>query len=122
MEIYDGQINDIPELVEIIKKEADKLINELGPVNPQPFSIYITSNITNFSDLAGSIPEWGIAVAKKDPNKIIMQSPSVAKISYSRFKKVLIHELNHIYMFYMPKYSTIPSWFKEGIAIDCLLI
>ncbi len=117
MKIYDGKIDDIPELIEIIEKEAKKMIYDFGPINPQPFSIYITSNLLDFKKLSGSIPEWGIAVAKMHPNRIIMQSPGTAKISYDRFKEVLIHELNHIYMFHMPTYSSIPSWFKEGIAM-----
>ena len=117
MKIYDGKINDIPELVNIIEKEANKLIYDFGLINPQPFSIYITNNLIDFKKLSGPIPEWGIAVAKMHPNRIIMQSPSTAKISYVRFKEVLIHELNHIYMFHMSKYGSIPSWFKEGMAM-----
>ena len=32
-------------------------------------------------------------------------------------KEVLVHELNHIYMFRIPNYYTMPSWFKEGVAM-----
>ena len=32
-------------------------------------------------------------------------------------KEVIVHELSHIYMFRIPGYSTLPSWFKEGMAM-----
>ena len=117
IEIYDGKINDIPELINVINNEANKLITTLGKIKKEDFSIYITNSLEKFNTMAGPVPEWGIAIAKKNPNIIIMQSPSVAKISYSRFIKVLKHEINHIYMFNIPKYETIPSWFKEGMAM-----
>ena len=117
MEIYDGKINNIPELIDIIKSETKILVSDLGQVTQKPFSIHITNDLNKFNEIAGPVPEWGIAVAKNKSNKIIMQSPNVAKISYSKFKKVLKHELNHIYIFQIPQYETIPSWFKEGIAM-----
>jgi hypothetical protein len=65
----------------------------------------------------GPVPEWGIAVAKMRPDRIIMKAPGIANISFTRMKEVMIHELNHIYMFRIPGYGTVPSWFKEGIAM-----
>jgi len=117
MEVYDGKIKNIPELIDIIKSEAKTLVADLGQVKQKPFSIHITNDLNKFNKIAGPVPEWGIAVAKNKFNKIIMQSPNVAQISYSKFKKVLKHELNHIYIFQTPKHKTIPSWFKEGIAM-----
>ena len=32
-------------------------------------------------------------------------------------KKVIIHELNHIYLYRIPNHHSIPSWFKEGLAM-----
>ena len=117
MEIYDGKIKNIPELIDIIKNEAKILVTNLGQVKQKPFSIHITNDLSKFNKMAGPVPEWGIAIAKNKVNKIIMQSPNLARISYSKFKKVLKHELNHIYIFQMPRYETIPSWFKEGLAM-----
>ena len=117
LEIFKEEINEIPELVDIIKYETKRLTNQLGPIDKHPFSIYIINNKNEFIEKAGTIPEWGIAVAKMDPDRIIMQSTSLANISYKRMKKILIHELNHIYMFRLPNYQTIPSWFKEGMAM-----
>ena len=65
----------------------------------------------------GPVPEWGIAVAKMRPDRIIMKAPGIANISFTRMKEVIIHELNHIYIFRIPNYNTLPSWFKEGMAM-----
>ena len=46
-----------------------------------------------------------------------MKDPGLANISFSRMEEVIIHEINHIYMFRLPNYYTIPSWFKEGMAM-----
>ena len=118
LEIYGGQVNDIPEFVKLIKDETKKLTQEFGQVQLIPFSIYITSNMDDFNEKAkGPVPEWGIAVAKMKPDRIIMKAPGIANISFTRMKEVVIHELNHIYMFRVPNYNTIPSWFMEGMAM-----
>ena len=36
----------------------------------------------------GSIPEWGIAVTKNNPNRIIMQSTKTSKISFNQLIKI----------------------------------
>tara|TARA_B100000315_G_scaffold36110_1_gene30816 strand:- start:505 stop:1401 length:897 start_codon:yes stop_codon:yes gene_type:complete len=118
LEIYDGLVDDIPQFVQLIQNETKNLVQEFGQVKPLSFSIYITSNMQNFNKKTrGPVPEWGIAVAKKNPDRIIMKAPGIANISFTRMKEVLIHELNHIYMFRIPGYNTIPSWFKEGMAM-----
>jgi hypothetical protein len=65
----------------------------------------------------GPVPEWGIAVAKLNPDRAILKSPGIANISFIRMKEVIVHELNHIYMFRIPNYYSMPSWFKEGMAM-----
>ena len=40
MEIYDGKIINIPELIGIIKSEAKTLVSDLGQVKQKPFSIH----------------------------------------------------------------------------------
>ena len=118
LEIYSGRVDDIPELVQLIKSETNNLTREFGKVPLRPFSVYITSNIKDFNEKSkGPVPEWGIAVAKKRPDRIIMKAPGIANISFTRMKEVVIHELNHIYIFRIPGYNTLPSWFKEGMAM-----
>ncbi len=118
LEIYGGNVADIPEIVELIQSEADQLVQKFGEVITRPYSIYITSNMNDFNEKSkGPVPEWGIAVAKLNPDRAILKSPGIANISFTRMKEVIIHELNHIYMFRIPNYYSIPSWFKEGMAM-----
>ena len=118
LEIYGGRVPDILEFVQLIQDETENLTREFGMVQLRPFSIYITADMKDFNEKSnGPTPEWGIAVAKMKPDRIIMKAPGIANISYSRMKKVIIHELNHIYMFHIPRYGTLPSWFKEGMAM-----
>jgi len=118
LEIYGGQVEDIPEIVQLIKKESWKLINEFGAIEPQPFSVYITGNMEEFYIKSnGPVPEWGVAVAKQNPDRIILKAPGIANISFSRMKEVIIHELNHIYLFRTTNHHSMPSWFKEGMAM-----
>ena len=118
LEIYGGNVTDIPEIVELIQSEADQLVQNFGRVITRPYSIYITSNMNDFYKKSkGPFPEWGIAVAKLNPDRAILKSPGIANISFTRMKEVIIHELNHIYMFRIPNYYSMPSWFKEGMAM-----
>ena len=34
----------------------------------------------------------------------------------NRLNEILIHELNHIYLFRTPNYHILPKWFVEGFA------
>ena len=118
LEIYGGNVTDIPEIVELIQSEADQLVLNFGEVITRPYSIYITSSMNDFNEKSkGPVPEWGIAVAKLNPDRAILKSPGIANISFIRMKEVIVHELNHIYMFRIPNYYSMPSWFKEGMAM-----
>jgi hypothetical protein len=111
-------VEDIPEIVQLLKDESVILVEELGEVTLRTYSIYITSNMDDFYEKSkGPVPEWGIAVAKLNPDRAILKSPGIANISFTRMKEVIIHELNHIYMFRIPNYYSMPSWFKEGMAM-----
>ena len=118
LEIYGGVVDDIPEIVQLVVDESKKLVHEFGDVNPRPYSIYITSNMNDFYNKSkGPTPEWGIAVAKLNPDRIILKAPGIANISFARMKEVIKHELNHIYLFRIPHHHSMPSWFKEGMAM-----
>ncbi|MBC8256621.1 MAG: hypothetical protein H8E85_04855 [Candidatus Marinimicrobia bacterium] len=118
LEIYGGRVDDIPEIVQLIKDESVKLVRKLGEVAIRDYSVYITSNMDDFYEKSkGPVPEWGIAVAKINPDRAILKSPGIANISFIRMKEVIVHELNHIYMFRIPNYYSMPSWFKEGMAM-----
>jgi len=118
LEIYKDNKKDISEIIDLIKSETEFLVNKYGNVNKRKFSIIITDNNNEFhKKTKGFAPEWSIAIARKNPDIIIMKSPGLAKISFMRMKEVLIHEINHIYLYRIPNNSSMPSWFKEGMAM-----
>ena len=104
---------------EIIINYSQEVINKFGAIESTPYSVNITTDIHNFhKKTKGRVPEWGIAITKKNPNRIIMQSPSTAKISFKRLLQVLVHELNHVYLNNVNNSYSFPSWFKEGMAVS----
>ena len=83
LEIYGGKVEDIPDIVHLVIKESGNLINEFGAIELRPFSIYITSNMNDFYKKSkGPVPEWGIAIAKKKPDKIILKAPGISNITF----------------------------------------
>ena len=118
LDIYGDNIYNIPELTMLIQKETDNITQEFGQVSKRPFFVYITSNEKDFSEKAkGHSPEWSIAVAKRNPDRIIIKANRIFNTSITRMEEIIIHELNHIYMFRFPNYGVLPSWFKEGMAM-----
>ncbi|MBC8312182.1 MAG: hypothetical protein H8E72_07735 [Candidatus Marinimicrobia bacterium] len=118
IEIYGGSIDGIDSIQEKILSDTQTMVNEWGAVTVRPFSLYITYSEKDFYAKAkGPVPEWGIAVAKRNPDRIIIQAPHVSGISFSRLLEVVSHELNHIYLNRVKQSYSIPSWYKEGMAM-----
>jgi hypothetical protein len=118
IEIYEGRIDGIDSIQKKILSDTESMVNKWGAVTVRPFSIYITHSKKDFYDQAkGPVPEWGIAVAKRNPDRIIIQAPHVSGITFSRLLEVISHELNHIYLNRVKQSYTIPSWYKEGLAM-----
>ena len=104
------------EMVEnIIINYSNGVNQKFSQINPKQYSVYFASDLNDFYDESGkSIPDWAFAITKKNPNRIIMQYPK----NIDFLKKILIHELNHIYLNNVYYSHTIPSWFKEGMAMS----
>ncbi len=118
LEIYGGKIENIDAVKNLILTQTKLMVDEWGAVQHRPFSVYITANKADFYKKAkGPIPEWGIAVAKRNPDRIIIQAPHVSGISFSRLLEVVIHELNHVFLNRIKFSHTFPSWYKEGLAM-----
>ena len=111
--------NNIETIENTIISYSNEVINKYEIVLRSPYTIHITKDLKDFYKKAkGRVPEWGIAVTKKNPNRIIMQSPSTARISFNKLLQILIHELNHVYLNNVLNSHSFPSWFKEGMAMD----
>lgn len=117
LEIYGGDVVNTVDIQELIHSEADKLVEEFGKVSVRPFDVFMPRTRKEFYKLAKSAPEWGIAVALKRQNRIVIQAPSVSKISYNRLEEVIIHEINHLYLHRLSGHNSVPSWFMEGMAM-----
>jgi len=118
IEIYGGNIDRIVAIQEKIMSDTQTMVNDWGEVTFQPFSLYITYSKKDFyAQAKGPVPEWGIAVAKQNPDRIIIQAPHVSGISFSRLLEIISHELNHIYLNRVKQSYSIPSWYKEGMAM-----
>lgn len=116
--IYSGENLNNNEIKQLIINEASNLVSDYGIVQKLPFQVLIPKTKKEFNSLVKTAPEWGIAVAIRGQNKIIIQAPSVSKISYNRLKEVIVHEINHLYIHRIIKHSSIPSWFIEGMAMQ----
>ena len=116
--IYQGQINDIDKIEERIKYQMEKMNVEWGEAIKRPLTIYITFSKDDFFKQSRSyVPEWGIAVAKQDPDRIIIQGPTISGITFDKLLQILDHELNHIYLNRINNSNTFPHWYKEGMAM-----
>jgi hypothetical protein len=118
IEIYGGKIDKIDAIHEKVIADTQTMVDDWGPVTVRPFSLYITYSEKDFYNQAkGPVPEWGIAVAKRNPDRIIIQAPHVSGITFSRLLEVISHELNHVYLNRVKQSYSIPSWYKEGMAM-----
>ena len=48
-------------------------------------------------------------------NKIVIKSPKQRSMTYDNFKKILQHEISHLYLHQIN--NRFPSWFNEGFAM-----
>ena len=107
--------NHVDIVEEIIINYAKDVNNTFFTIKSNPYSIYLAKDLDDFYNESGkSTPKWAFAITRKNPNRIIMQYPR----NINSLKKVLIHELNHIYINNLRLSHTIPSWFKEGMAVS----
>ena len=118
IKIFDNHQSNLIE--QTIIDYSDAVLHKFGYIDqPTPYSIHITSDLSDFqAQTYGRAPEWSIAITMKNPNRIIMQSPSTAKISFKKLLQILVHELNHVYLNNVLNSSSFPSWFKEGMAVS----
>jgi len=118
IEIYGGKIDRIDAIHVKIMTDTQTMVDNWGAVTVRPFSLYITYSEKDFYTQAkGPVPEWGIAVAKRNPDRIIIQAPHVSGITFTRLLDVISHELNHVYLNRVKQGYSIPSWYKEGMAM-----
>ncbi len=106
------------ELTDHIIQSAHDMAEDFGAITPGPFSIILVATHDEFiRQTRGHSPEWSIAVAMPGMSRIVLQSPAIIHISMNRFMDVIVHELNHMYVYRVQNSATIPVWFVEGLAM-----
>ncbi len=114
LHLTDSYVNS-QELINIINSTISNMNNKYGNVKKKDFNIYITNTKKDYNTISNGVaPSWSVGITKSD--QIIIKSPSLSKMSESQFYKVVVHELNHLYVNRLYNNHTIPKWFKEGFA------
>ena len=104
-------------IISIISNTISKMNDEYGNIKKNEFDIYIVNTLEDYNKISkGIAPIWSVGITKSAFNQIIIKSPSLSKMNKSKFYKVIMHELNHLYVNRLDKNHTIPKWFKEGFA------
>ena len=92
--LYENSNINKLELELLIKEKSKEIVAKYGSVNKKPYFIYITKNLDQFHKIAkGSVPEWGIGIAKKNPDRAIIKSPQMSNITNRRMKQIIIAEI-----------------------------
>lgn len=100
--------------VKTIKSHTEDLFFKFGSVDALSFSVYITSHDDKFKSLTSkNIPTWAVGVARG--NRIVIKAPTKKSVNYNNFKKILQHEISHLYLSQLN--SKFPSWFNEGFSM-----
>jgi hypothetical protein len=79
--------------------------------------IVIASSEQSFlKSVQGQTPEWGMAFAFAEENKVVMKSPRLLRKNID-VDGVITHELTHIVLNSLLKGHSIPLWLNEGVAM-----
>ena len=107
-------INNI-ELINTVNLEIETLNSLYGPIPKKNFTITVANNKS--LKINNTHWKWSLGITYSNPDRIIIKSPSISKISQARFMQVMKHELNHVMLNRFKFHHTIPRWFKEGFAM-----
>ena len=100
--------------INTIKTHTASLFSKYGSVDSVSFLVHITDQDDEFQSLTSkNIPTWAVGVAKG--NKIVVKSPKQKSMTYDNFKKILQHEISHLYLSQIN--TKFPSWFNEGFSM-----
>jgi hypothetical protein len=100
--------------INTIKSHTEDLFSKYGSVETVSFKVYITDQDDEFKSLTSkNIPTWAIGVAQG--NRIVIKSPKKKSMTYNNFKKILQHEISHLYLSQIN--NKFPLWFNEGFSM-----
>ncbi|HEX6789867.1 MAG TPA: hypothetical protein VF247_01030 [Candidatus Krumholzibacteria bacterium] len=107
----------VAEKVEAIcQREAPRIAAELGLERIQPIQIDITDDVGPYNrSHGGKLPEWGIAFAVLQANRIVVDVKRATR-EFNSLDEVVPHELSHLLAHQRAPNVRLPIWFGEGLA------
>jgi hypothetical protein len=106
----------VAEKVEAIcEREAPRIAAELGLARIVPIQIDVTDDVSPYSESHGGLPEWGIAFALLDANRMVVDVRKATR-EFNSLDEVVPHELSHLLLHQRAPDVRFPLWFAEGLA------
>lgn len=100
----------------ICESQGPRIASELGLTRLQPIEIDVIGDMTAYNRAnGGRLPEWGIAFAILEQNRIVVDVKRATR-EFNSLDDVVPHELSHILVHQRAPDVEFPIWFLEGLA------
>jgi len=100
----------------ICEAEGPRIARELGLETVAPIEIDVVDDLSAYNlRHGGRLPEWGIAFALLEENRIVVDVGRATR-EFNSLDEVVPHELSHILVHQRAPDVTFPIWFLEGLA------
>src|SRR5678815_2901988 len=100
----------------ICEAQGPRIAAELGLTRLEPIEIDVVDDVHAYNrEHGGRLPEWGIAFAVLEENRIIVDVKRATR-EFNSLDEVVPHELSHILVHQRAPDVHFPLWFLEGCA------
>jgi hypothetical protein len=100
----------------ICENEGPRIAAELGLTHLDPIEIDVVDDVATYNRAhGGRLPEWGIAFAMLEENRIVVDVKRATR-EFNSLDEVVPHELSHILVHQRAPDVDFPIWFLEGLA------
>jgi len=100
----------------ICEAQGPRIAAELGLARLDPIEIDVVDDVHAYNrEHGGRLPEWGIAFAVLEENRIIVDVKRATR-EFNSLDEVVPHELSHILVHQRAPDVHFPLWFLEGCA------
>ena len=100
----------------ICEAQGPRIAAELGLSRLEPIEIDVVDDVASYNrQHGGRLPEWGIAFAVLEENRIIVDVKRATR-EFNSLDEVVPHELSHILVHQRAPDVNFPIWFLEGCA------
>jgi hypothetical protein len=100
----------------LCEAEGPRIAAELGLTRIDPIVIDVIDDVGVYSRQHGdNLPEWGIAFALLEENRIVVDVKRATR-EFNSLDEVVPHELSHLLVHQRAPDVVFPLWFLEGLA------